>query len=103
LLYHDLPSNEADACVSRLKPHAFATFTDTTRSAAYKKIPVAYLICETDRAIPEVGQNAMIGLIEADGAVVAKERICAGHSVHISHPEKVANFIRRAAGEAVDG
>jgi predicted esterase len=103
MLYHDLPSDEADVYVSRLKPHAFATLTDATRSAAYKKIPIAYLICEMDRAIPEVGQNAMIALVEADGAVVTKERICAGHSVHASHPEKVASFIRRAAGEVVKG
>jgi predicted esterase len=101
MMYHDLPSEEADIYVSLLKPHAFATLTDTTRSAAYKNIPVSYLVCENDRAIPEVGQMAMISSIEADGATVEVERIRAGHCVHASHAEEVVDFIRRAAGEAI--
>ncbi|EPE36047.1 alpha/beta-Hydrolase [Glarea lozoyensis ATCC 20868] len=101
MMYHDIPSEEADLYVSRLKPHAFATLTDTTRSAAYKKIPVSYLVCENDRAIPEVGQMAMISSIEADGATVEVERIRAGHCVHASHAKEVVDFIRRAAGETI--
>jgi hypothetical protein len=49
MLYHDVRDEETKVWLYRLKPHSLATFTDMSRSAAWKKIPSSYLVCEDDR------------------------------------------------------
>ncbi|KAF4630875.1 hypothetical protein G7Y89_g7264 [Cudoniella acicularis] len=57
MLYHDLDLEDAKYWLSNLRPHSFPTFLEGPRSAAYKMIPSAYLVCEDDRAIPKEGQD----------------------------------------------
>lgn len=96
-MYHDLPSHEAEKWVSKLKPQSLATFEDPTRSAAWRKIPTSYLVCEDDRAIPVEGQDAMIAKIKEEGGDIDVERLFVSHSPYITKPKEIASFLERAA------
>lgn len=95
--YHDLEPTDAEYWVSLLKPHTFATFQDKAKSSPHKTIPVSYLICEEDRAIPLQVQEGLISLLKESGLVVTEERLKSGHSPHLSQPDSVAGFVQRAA------
>jgi len=97
VMYHDCDPEEAADAVSNLKVHAEATFDEKTRTAAWRRIPSAYLVCEDDRAIPLAGQEAMIQTVKDEGGVIEVERIAFAHSPYIGKPEPVAAFIDRAA------
>lgn len=99
IFYHDIPSEEADERVTVLRPQAHVTFLDKTKSAAWRKIPSSYLICENDRPLPLAIQEEMIARVKKEGGEIETERLFVSHSPHLAMPEKVAEFIRRAAGE----
>lgn len=99
--YHDLEPTDADYWVSLLKPHTFATFQDKAKTSPHKDIPVSYLVCEEDRAIPLEGQEGLIALLRGNGMVVTEERLKSGHSPHLSHPDSVSGFVQRAAGASL--
>jgi homoserine acetyltransferase len=98
-MYHDVEPKEAKELISKLRPHAVATITDKTRSAAWKKIPTSYLVCEDDKVFPAHDQDGIIAMIKEQRADVESERLFVGHSPYIVKPDAVAAFIRRAAGE----
>ncbi|TVY83293.1 Methylesterase [Lachnellula suecica] len=102
IMYHDLDPEDAKYWVSKLKHHSYATITDTVKSAAYQKIPSAYLICEDDRAIPVKSQEDMIEDANKDGADFEVERLFVSHSPYLAKPDAVAGFLRRAAGESLE-
>ena len=81
-------------------PHSIATFREKTRSAAWRSIPSAYLVCEDDRAIPVERQDAMIAEVKRLGGEIDVERDFVSHSPHLVKPDLVAGFMRRAAGES---
>ncbi|KAG4434320.1 hypothetical protein IFR05_010198 [Cadophora sp. M221] len=99
VFYHDLPSEEADEWAAKIRVHSLATFMAKTKSAAWKKIPTSYLICENDRPIPPALQESMIATVKKQGGEIETERLFVSHSPHLAMPEKVAGFLRRAAGE----
>lgn len=80
---------------------SFQTLTTKTKSAAWKKIPSVYLVCEDDRAIPFQAQDAWVAAVKEAGGDIETERLFVSHSAHVVNPKFVAGFIRRAAGEAV--
>jgi pimeloyl-ACP methyl ester carboxylesterase len=96
-MYHDLPLQEAQGWISKLRPQSLATFEDKTRSAAWRKIPTSYLVCEDDRAIPMEGQEAMIARIKEEGGDIEVERLFVSHSPYVAKPEETAAFLERAA------
>jgi hypothetical protein len=99
MMYHDLPSKEAEEWQAKLKPHSLATFQDKISAAAWRKIPTAYLVCEDDRTIPVQRQDAMIAKTQEQGGEITTERLFVAHSPYISKPD---GFLRRAAGENVN-
>ncbi|KAH6709273.1 Alpha/beta hydrolase fold-1 [Leptodontidium sp. MPI-SDFR-AT-0119] len=99
VFYHDLPSDEADEWASKIRVQSLATFMTKTKSAAWKKIPTSYMICENDRPIPLALQESMIATVKEQGGEIETERLFVSHSPHLAMPEKVAGFLRRAAGE----
>ncbi|KAL2072510.1 hypothetical protein VTL71DRAFT_11853 [Oculimacula yallundae] len=98
-LYHDLPFDEADEWVAQLRPHSLATCLAKTKSAAWRKIPTSYLMCENDKPIPLPLQESMVATIKREGGIIDTERLFVSHSPHLVMPEKVVGFLRRAAGE----
>lgn len=89
----------ANSRLARLRPHALSTFCDKARSAAWKKIPSSYLVCEDDQAIPVQAQDGMIARAKELGGEIETERLFVSHSPYIVKPEHVARFLRRSAGE----
>ena len=77
-----------------------ACVAETTYSA-WKAIPVAYLLCEKDNAIPFAFQKQMCDDARKAGGVVETEICSAGHSPFLSQPDVVASWLRRAAGESI--
>lgn len=101
-LYHDVPRQEAEKMIAGLKPQSLGSFQAKMKSpAAWREIPVAYLVCEEDKALPAMLQDGMIQGVKDAGADVVVERLAASHSPHLSQPEAVVGFLRRAAGEPV--
>jgi hypothetical protein len=94
---YNVERKEAELCLSMLRPHALATFKDKARSAAWKKIPSAYLVCENDRAIDVKDQDKMIASVKAAGGEIKTERFFVSHSPYLAKPGYVADFLRRAA------
>ena len=99
--YHDLTSEDAENFVSKLRNHSIATFREKARSAAWRKIPSAYLICDDDQIFPVQGQEAMVDIVRQGGGEIVVEHVNASHSAHLSQPSAVVNFLRRAAGEKI--
>lgn len=70
--------------------------------AAWRNIPVVYLVCENDRIAPVEVQEAMANNVKEAGGDLIVERIASGHSPYLSQPGAVADFLRRAAGEVFE-
>jgi hypothetical protein len=101
MLYHDVPDEEAKVWLARLRPHSLATFTDKSRSTAWRKIPSSYLVCENDQGIPVQAQDGMIARVRELGGDIETERLFVSHSPYLVKPEYVPRFLRRTAGETV--
>lgn len=98
IFYNDLPESGMDTLISSLKHQSKASFFTPLTYAAYQDVPVSYLLCENDNAIPFQAQQAMVGI---GGPNVASHICAAGHMPMIQMPERVVNVIREAAGEVV--
>ena len=85
---------------SMLRPQAVAVFVDKSRSAAWRRIPSSYLVCEDDHALPVQGQDAMIGAVKKEGVEIHVERLFSSHSPYFAKPEFVASFLRREAAKS---
>lgn len=64
----------------------------------YHYYPCSYLLCTRDAAIPPPAQKHMALTAGISPSCIIP--VDAGHSPMVSQPEKVASFVRRAAGEA---
>lgn len=67
--------------------------------AAWKHIPVTYLLCTEDVTIPYERQ---LKLVEESGVPIQTFTCDAGHSPFLSQPEFTSKVIRHAAGEEID-
>ena len=99
--YNDMPASEAEYWHSQLLPMAAATFETKSTYAAWKVIPVAYLLCEKDNALPLAFQQMMCDNARKAGGSVETESIDAGHSPFLSRPSEVVSWLRRLAGESI--
>ncbi|PWY84797.1 hypothetical protein BO70DRAFT_361196 [Aspergillus heteromorphus CBS 117.55] len=93
LFFHDVPDGETWA--ETLRPHSWATKNTPATSAAYTRIPAAYLLCEEDRAIPLFVQELMVEKARGKGAQIETEKIKTGHSPWLVDPVPVAGFVER--------
>ena len=74
-----------------------AQFTAVSHEA-FREVPITYLLCENDQALPIGVQKMMIGRIEEAGVNVGTIESCEGsHSPFLSMPEKVVEVVVRAA------
>ncbi|KAL3431624.1 hypothetical protein BDV09DRAFT_188210 [Aspergillus tetrazonus] len=94
LFFHDVPDGEQWA--QTLRPHAWATKVSPATSAAFTRIPSAYLLCENDRAIPLFVQQLMVEKARERGAQITTENIATGHSPWLVDPAPVAAFLQRS-------
>ncbi|TIA06456.1 hypothetical protein D6C81_09895 [Aureobasidium pullulans] len=103
-LYNDLDHNEALKAVWRLEPQSYGVNTSIIpdQVAGITGIPVSYLRCEHDRAVPLAVQNAAVKTLREKGVHMFAEVAKSGHSPFLKLPEETAKFIRKAAGEKIE-
>ena len=94
-LFNDFPADEASAYAQALSWQP-STYIESiyVSYCAWKEIPSVYLCCAQDRVIPLEVQRQIAAMAGAE-----TESCDAGHMVILSQPERVVEFVRRAAGE----
>lgn len=91
LFYHDCPDGTLELARARLTPQPMAINTTPVRvSDAGRRVPRAYIRCETDRAIPPAYQRA------ASAGLPTRELAC-GHSPFFACPERLAHHLTELA------
>ncbi|KAI1621738.1 Alpha/beta hydrolase fold-1 [Exophiala viscosa] len=94
LFYQDLPADQQKYWAAQLKHHVAQSQLDPVNRVAYKNIPVSYLYCENDQALPLQFQKLMV----KQCGVEVKEYTCdAGHSPFLSQPDMFVDCIVQAA------
>ncbi|KAF7344356.1 Alpha/beta-hydrolase [Mycena sanguinolenta] len=98
--YSDMPPEDASVWASKMREHVAASFCQKLTYAAYKDIPVSYLLCEEDKAVIPEMQNQIIADMESvmGGTSVDRHPVKAGHHINASQPKTMAALIRRALG-----
>ncbi|TEA21314.1 Methylesterase 10 [Colletotrichum sidae] len=96
IFYNDFEQDAAREAALRLKCHSYRTFFSKATYAAWRDVPVTYIVCEQDHAVPAVAQELMIA---GSGVDVVVERMDAGHSPFMNKPDLVTQVLRRSAGE----
>lgn len=88
--------------MNRLAPHSWPTFSSQLTFAPWKTIPSTYILCEKDQAILIEAQEAMVAGARqaAPDSFDVVERCSAGHSPFLSMPDKLTEYLKRAAGAA---
>ncbi|KAI2617749.1 alpha/beta-hydrolase [Hypoxylon sp. NC1633] len=90
-LYNDLPEDEVQKYFDALTPQSQDSFEARVDFVpSMLDIPKAYLICESDAAIPPVAQEMLAAAIPG----MRIERCSAGHSEFISQPDRVIEFLK---------
>lgn len=98
--FSDLPLTQGVELSRELKSHSTISFSGTLTHPACCQLPVSYLICEEDQAVPVEVQKAAIARIEkSSGRKVDVYSCKAGHFPVVSRPSDVVRVIRQAAGE----
>lgn len=95
--------NDVDPVIVRetkttLKSHSYQTFYSKLTYPAWRDIPVTFLFCKKDKAIPIEAQEGMVAASKVD---VIREMADAGHSPFLSVPDQVVAALRRAAGKTL--
>jgi len=88
------PLRQGDITSTDLITSAHSTFTTPISQSACTEIPSWYLISTLDQCHPVAFQEFVAASLAKMEVV---ERIEAGHSAMLSQPDKVADFIARAA------
>ncbi|EHK16281.1 uncharacterized protein TRIVIDRAFT_40028 [Trichoderma virens Gv29-8] len=96
IFYNDLTKSQTKNQLAKLTHQAKPSFYTNLTYPAYQEVPVSYLLCEQDNAIPFVAQQAMVGI---GGPGVASYVCSSSHSPMLSMPGKVVEVIRATAGE----
>lgn len=97
--YHELPQAEAKHWCSLLQPQPLVAYGGAVSWEGYKLVPTSYLLATEYRAVPIESQRDMVECVKP--AVLRTEEIACGHSPYLSVPERVAEFVRRSAGEEI--
>ena len=92
-MFNDLDAQEQDKAVSMLVPSTRGAHTRKLRQAPYQDLPIIYMLCDQDHAIPLALQKAMVLGIQNQGAMVAFTEVVSGHSPYLSHPKVVVETI----------
>ena len=94
--YHDT-ADPKHWSAQLLKHPKAAQFTAVSHET-FREVPVTYLLCEKDQALPVEVQKMMISRIEEAGVKVGTVETCEGsHSPFLSMPEKVVDVVIKAA------
>lgn len=90
VFYNDLDKEEQEVQRKALKPFSYAMFEQKTTWAPWRHVPVSYLFCALDRAVPVEVQR---GMVEQTGVEWRGVVLEAGHSPFLSRVEETAEGI----------
>ncbi|KAJ5098223.1 hypothetical protein N7532_005224 [Penicillium argentinense] len=97
LFYNDIPSEDAKIRTSRLLKQSTATLKDEENiHAGWAEVPVWYLLCTRDQAIPIQIQEMMVSAAQNAGASFTTRSLDSGHSPFLSKPAETTGFILEA-------
>ena len=95
--YNDLEPDDAKKFAAMLTGLPTSTQWTEVTHEAFREIPVTYLVCEKDAAIPEEVQRMMCSRIEALGVRVDYETCSASHSPFLSMPGSLVEIVERVS------
>ena len=90
--YSDLQPPEQEYWASKLQHHTVIAQKTPLTKAAYTQIPVGYLYCENDQAMPLWLQHDMV---KQSGVKVQEMSCSAGHSPFLSQPDVFVDSIEK--------
>jgi pimeloyl-ACP methyl ester carboxylesterase len=94
LFYNDLPPEDVQFWKSRLLKHSSATFKDAVNVyPGWADVPVSYIFCKKDGAIPLQIQEAMVEGAKEAGASITTKSLDTGHSPFLSKTEETIGAI----------
>jgi pimeloyl-ACP methyl ester carboxylesterase len=94
LFYNDLPPEDVSYWTSRLQKHSSATFKDSVNIyPGWADVPVSYIFCQKDGAIPVQIQQAMVQGAKEAGANITTMSLGTSHSPFLSEPEETISAI----------
>lgn len=97
VFYNDLSPDQAQYWKSRLLKQSTSPLTDREPVyAGWADVPVWYLLCTRDQAIPIQAQEGMVAAARAAGASITTKTLDAGHSPFLSKPDETVGFILEA-------
>ncbi|RMZ79359.1 hypothetical protein DV736_g6680, partial [Chaetothyriales sp. CBS 134916] len=94
VFYQDLSPEEQKHWASRLRPQGTITQFNPLTQVAYEDIPLSYLYCENDQALPLAIQKLMV---EKCGVKVQEFTCSAGHSPFLSQPDMFVDCVIKAS------
>lgn len=98
IFYNDLPREEARAWKERLvlKQSTSPLKDRDNVYAGWLDVPVWYLLCTLDRAIPIQAQEGMVASAREAGANFTTKKLESGHSPFLSQVDETVQFILEA-------
>ncbi|OAL34892.1 hypothetical protein AYO20_05853 [Fonsecaea nubica] len=100
--FSDLPLAKGVELAKTMLPHSTVSFTGLLTHPGYQTIPVSYLVCKEDQAVPLQVQESIINRIEEESGQKVDVHTCqAGHFPTLSCAEEVARAIRCAVGDTL--
>nr|POF15620.1 hypothetical protein CFP56_48814 [Quercus suber] len=103
IFYNDMSSAEGDRWAAEIRPQSVGVYTSTTTYAAWRYIPSTFVIAKQDKTTftPEIVDSMITSARQQVPAAFDVVETCddGGHCLMISHPDWLANALRRAAGE----
>ncbi|KAL1620212.1 hypothetical protein SLS56_009758 [Neofusicoccum ribis] len=99
--FSDLPDEEGLKLAQSMPHHSAISFNGKLSYAAYKDLPVSYILCTQDCCVPPDLQRSMIASIEREsGRKVHVQELESGHCPNASRPAEAAKFIATAVEQA---
>lgn len=98
LFYHDLPADEAEVWISRLRRQSLKALFEGGEYvySGWRDVPCWYMVTTEDRALPVEAQRMMVRMArEAGGSVVVRE-LDSGHSPMLARPEDTVKLLVEA-------
>ncbi|KAF8205333.1 Alpha/Beta hydrolase protein [Mycena galopus ATCC 62051] len=101
IIFSDLPLAEGVAWTAKFSTHSPVSFGQKVTYAAYKDIPISYVLCENDALITPAQQHKMIAGLESEmgGKTVDLHPVQSGHGINVSQPGTMVDVVRRILGD----
>jgi pimeloyl-ACP methyl ester carboxylesterase len=89
--FHDCPGDVAERAAARLRPQSSLIATETSPLAAWPQVPLSYVLCTEDRAMPPDWARRVV----PERLNATPIEIAGGHAPFLSRPGVLAEIIAR--------